>query len=57
MAVLITAVSGQDRDGAKPLLWNLGRAFPSVKLALAVERTLSVGQGPGWRRADRFQLW
>ena len=25
----------QDRDGAKPLLWNLRRAFPSVRLAWA----------------------
>ena len=25
----------QDRDAAKPLLWNLRRAFPSIKLAWA----------------------
>ncbi len=25
----------QDRDAARPLLWNLRRAFPSVKLAWA----------------------
>jgi hypothetical protein len=29
LTVLITAASVQDRDGAKPLLWNLRKAFPS----------------------------
>jgi transposase len=33
--VLVTAAGVQDRDGAKPLLWNLRRAFRSVKLAWA----------------------
>ena len=28
LAVLITAASVQDRDAAKPLLWNLKKAFP-----------------------------
>jgi transposase len=35
LTVLVTAASVQDRDAAKPLLWNLRRAFPSVKLAWA----------------------
>ena len=35
LAVLVTAASVQDRDAARPLLWNLRRAFPSVKLAWA----------------------
>jgi transposase len=35
LTVLITAAGVQDRDGAKPLLWNLRRAFPKVKLAWA----------------------
>ena len=35
LTVLITAASVQDRDAAKPLLWNLRRAFPTVKLAWA----------------------
>jgi len=35
LTVLVTAASIQDRDAAKPLLWNLRRAFPSVKLAWA----------------------
>jgi transposase len=35
LTVLVTAASVQDRDGAKPLLWNLRRAFPTVKLTWA----------------------
>src|SRR5437762_5738898 len=35
LTVLITAASAQDRDGARPLLWNLRTAFPSVRLAWA----------------------
>lgn len=35
LTVLVTAASVQDRDAAKPLLWNLRRAFPTVKLAWA----------------------
>jgi transposase len=35
LTVLVTAASTQDRDGAKPLLWNLHRAFPQIKLAWA----------------------
>src|SRR5580658_7853769 len=35
LAVVITAASVQDRDAARPLLWNLRRAFPSIKLAWA----------------------
>ena len=35
LTVLITVAGVQDRDGAKPLLWNLRRAFPSVKLTWA----------------------
>ena len=35
LSVLVTAASAQDRDAAGPLLWNLRRAFPSVKLAWA----------------------
>jgi transposase len=35
LTVLVTAASVQDRDGARPLLWNLRRAFPSIKLAWA----------------------
>jgi transposase len=35
LTVLVTAASVQDRDAAKPLLWNLRRAFPSIELAWA----------------------
>ena len=35
LTVLVTAASVQDRDAAKPLLWNLRRAFPSITLAWA----------------------
>ena len=30
LAVVITAASVQDRDGARPLLWNLHRTSPRV---------------------------
>jgi Transposase DDE domain len=32
LAVVITAASVQDRDGARPLLWNLHRASRRVRL-------------------------
>lgn len=35
LAVVVTAASVQDRDAAKPLLQNLRRAFPGVKLTWA----------------------
>jgi transposase len=35
LTVLVTAAGVQDRDGARPLLWNLRRLFPSVRLAWA----------------------
>jgi transposase len=35
LTVLITAASIQDRDAAKPLLRNLKKAFPAIKLAWA----------------------
>jgi transposase len=35
LTVLVTAASVQDRDAAKPLLWNLRKAFPAVRLAWA----------------------
>jgi len=35
LTVLVTAASVQDRDAARPLLWNLRRAFPSITLAWA----------------------
>jgi transposase len=35
LAVVVTAASTQDRDGAKRLLWNPRRAFPSIVVAWA----------------------
>jgi transposase len=35
LAVVVTAACIQDRDGARPLLWNLRRAFPGIKLTWA----------------------
>lgn len=35
LTVLVTAASVQDRDGARPLLWNLRKLFGTVKLAWA----------------------
>jgi transposase len=35
LTVLVTAAAVQDRDGARPLLWNLRKAFPKIKLAWA----------------------
>jgi transposase len=35
LTVLVTAAAVQDRDAAKPLLWNLRRALPTIKLAWA----------------------
>jgi transposase len=35
LTVLVTAASVQDRDAARPLLWNLRRAFPGVMLVWA----------------------
>jgi len=32
LAVVITAASVQDRDGARPLLWNLHRTCPKIRL-------------------------
>ena len=38
LTVLITAAGVQDRDGARPLLWNLRKAFPSIRLDLGRQR-------------------
>jgi len=35
LTVLVTAASVQDRDAGRPLLWNLRKAFPKVRLAWA----------------------
>jgi transposase len=35
LTVLVTTAGVQDRDAARPLLWNLRRAFPTVRLTWA----------------------
>jgi transposase len=35
LAVVITAASVQDRDGARPLLWNMARCCTRIRLAWA----------------------
>ena len=35
LTVLVTAASVRDRDAARPLLWNLRKAFPSIRLTWA----------------------
>ena len=58
--VVITAASVQDRDAARPLLWNLHRACPRVRLAWAdagYQASLAhrLGQRPADHPADRPQ--
>ena len=35
LTVLVSAAGVQDRDGARPLLWNLRKAFRTAKQAWA----------------------
>ena len=54
LTALVTAASVQDRDAAKPLLWNLRKAFPAVKLAWAdggYAASSSPGPRPGSNRS------
>jgi integrase/recombinase XerD len=46
LTVLVTVASVQDRDAAKPLLWNLRKAFPKIKLACGLDRS-DVDAGTG----------
>jgi len=49
LSVLITAASVQDRDAATPLLRNLRKAFPNIRLAWPTAATpgnSSPGPGP-----------
>ena len=54
LGVVITAASVQDRDAARPLLWNLHRAVPSIKLAWA--DAVYAGKLTGWAAALRITL-
>jgi hypothetical protein len=47
LAVVITAASVQDRDGARPLLWNLHRACTRVLLVWADAATPPASSPPG----------
>ena len=56
LTVLITAAGVQDRDGAKPLLWNLRRAFPLGQAGLGGRRlrrqARHLGQDQAQAQAD-----
>jgi transposase len=49
LSMLVTAASMQDRDAARPLLWNLRRAFPTIKLTWA--DGVYAGKLTGWARS------
>ena len=53
LAVLVTAASVQDRDAAKPLLWNLRRAFPADQAGLGRRRLRRQARHLGRRPAQR----
>ena len=53
--VVITAASVQDRDAARPLLWNLRRACPRVRLAWA-DSSYQAHRLTAWATARRITL-
>jgi putative transposase len=53
--VVITAASVQDRDAARPLLWNLHRACPRVRLAWA-DAGYHASRLTAWATALRITL-
>jgi len=54
LAVVITAASVQDRDGARPLLWNLHRARAKVRLIWA--DAAYNGKLTGWATALKITI-
>jgi putative transposase len=54
LAVVITAASVQDRDGARPLLWNLRRACRRVRLAWA--DAVYTGRLTAWAAALKMRI-
>jgi transposase len=50
LAVVVTAASVQDRDGARPLLWNLRRACAKVSLVWA-DAGYAAGKLAAWAAA------
>jgi transposase len=55
LAVVITAASVQDRDGARPLLWNLSRCCTRIRLAWA-DSGYSARKLAAWASALKIQL-
>ena len=54
LAVVITAASVQDRDAARPLLWNLHRTSRRVRLIWA--NAVYTGKLTGWAAAMKINL-
>jgi transposase len=54
LAVVITAASVQDRDAARPLLWNLHRACRRIRLIWA--DAVYTGRLSGWAAAMKMNL-
>jgi putative transposase len=55
LAVVITAASVQDRDAARPLLWNLRRAHHRVRLAWA-DAVYAGGRLTSWAAALKISI-
>ena len=55
LAVVITAASVQDRDGARPLLWNLHRVCAKVLLVWAVAG-YNAGKLTAWATALKMTI-
>ena len=55
LAVVITAASVQDRDAARPLLWNLHRASRRVRLIWA-DAVYTAASSPAWAAALKMTL-
>jgi transposase len=55
LAVVVTAASVQDRDGARPLLWNLSRCCTRIRLAWA-DSGYSARKLATWAAALKIQL-
>jgi putative transposase len=54
LAVVITAASVQDRDAARPLLWNLARSCHRIRLIWA--DTVYTGKPTGWAASLKMTL-
>ena len=54
LAVVITAASVQDRDGARPLLWNLHRASRRIRLVWA--DAVYTGRITSWAAALKMRI-